>query len=73
MYAHCMIVRVRSGAGNGLVAEDSVKRDREKERKREGWKEDKRTREEKRNRKEKGKEKESACTEQALYIKSTEV
>lgn len=66
-----MIVRVRSGEGNGLVAEDSVKRGRERERV--GWKEDKRTREERRNRKEKGKEKESACTEQALYIKSTEV
>lgn len=32
MYARCMFVRVRSAEGNGLLVEDSAKRERERER-----------------------------------------
>lgn len=60
MYARRMFVPVRSAEGNGLVADDSAKREEMSERARADEDEEE-------------KERESTCTNQALYIKSTEV
>lgn len=57
MYARRMFVPVRSAEGNGLVADDSAKREEMSER----------------ARADEDEERESTCTNQALYIKSTEI